>query len=562
MNDGEKPACDDPASTPEMTLLEVGEWLRGIGTWQWTIGSNLLACTRGWLRLHGCRQVPGSLAELAGLVHPDDSPAFAQALHSALLRGTPQVLDYRIVRQNDGKTCLLATRLQTFEQADGSQRRLVGVVQDLGVDATRGRALALGELDDTRRSEKELRELTESLEARVEERTRQLADAMHKAEAANKAKSAFLANMSHEIRTPMTAILGLGELMKREGLPPRQAERLQKMNDAAQHLLGVLNAVLDLSKIEAGKLILEETTIDVDAIVASVVEMTSEDAGRKGLRLDSSHCQEIPGPLLGDPTRLRQALLNYVSNAIKFTEQGWVALEVDVLEDRQESVLLRFAVRDSGIGVPTGTLQRIFEHFEQGDNSLTRQHGGSGLGLAIVKQIAQLMGGEVGAQTEPGKGSTFWFTVRLKKVMQKRSAAPPVASPSEETGERRRRASRILVVDDERANREVIAAMLTTVGLSMDCAVNGQEAVELALATRYGLILMDLHLPQVDGLTAARLIRRQSANQHTPILALTGNVVSGVQEACLAAGMNGFIGKPFAMDVLLEEVTRWLRAPL
>jgi len=270
--------------------------------------------------------------------------------------------------------------------------------------------------------------------------------------------------------------------------------------------------------------------------------------------------------LLGDPTRLRQALLNYVSNAIKFTEQGWVALEVDVLEDRQESVqesvLLRFAVRDSGIGVPTGTLQRIFEHFEQGDNSLTRQHGGSGLGLAIVKQIAQLMGGEVGAQTEPGKGSTFWFTVRLKKVMQKRSAAPPVASPSEETGERRRRASRILVVDDERANREVIAAMLTTVGLSMDCAVNGQEAVELALATRYGLILMDLHLPQVDGLTAVRLIRRQSANQHTPILALTGNVVSGVQEACLAAGMNGFIGKPFAMDVLLEEVTRWLRAPL
>ncbi|HMV05803.1 MAG TPA: ATP-binding protein [Accumulibacter sp.] len=560
MKDDAELTFDHPAGTPEMTLLEVGEWLRGIGTWQWTIGSNVIVCTRGWLSIHGCRQVPSSLAELVGLVHADDSPAFTQALHAALLRSTPQALDYRIVRQDDGKTRLLGARLQIFEQADGSQRRLVGVVQDLGADAAHGRAQALGELDDARRSERELRELTESLEARVEERTRQLAEAMHKAEAASKAKSAFLANMSHEIRTPMTAILGLGELMKREGLPPRQAERLQKMNDAAQHLLGVLNAVLDLSKIEAGKLILEETTIDICAIVDSVVEMTSEAAQRKGLRLDSN-CQGIPGPLLGDPTRLRQAVLNYVSNAIKFTERGGVALEVDVLEDRQESVLLRFAVRDSGIGVPTGTLQRIFEHFEQGDNSLTRQHGGSGLGLAIVKQIAQLMGGEVGAQTEPGKGSTFWFSVRLKKVMQKRSAAPPAATPSDETGERRRQASRILVVDDERANREVIAAMLTTVGLAMDCAVNGKEAVELALTTRYGLILMDLHLPQVDGLTAARLIRRKSANRHTPILALTGNVVSGVQEACLSAGMNGFIGKPFAMDVLLEEVTRWLRTP-
>jgi len=352
----------------------------------------------------------------------------------------------------------------------------------------------------------------------------------------------------------------LGELMKRDGLPPRQAERLQKMNDAAQHLLGVINAVLDLSMIEAGKLILEETTIDVPAIVDSVIEMTSQHAQKKGLRL-ASDCQRTDCPLLGDPTRIRQALLNYVSNAIKFTERGSVTLRVDVAEDRRNRVVLRFAVSDTGIGISPGASERIFGHFEQADDSLTRKHGGSGLGLAIVKQIAQLMGGDVGVQTTPGQGSTFWFTVCLKKVTDKRSAASPAANSSDEASERRRQDSRILVVDDERANREVIAAMLTTIGLPLDCAENGQEAIDLAARTRYGLILMDLHLPQVDGLTAVRLIRRQSMNQLTPILALTGNVVSDVQEACRAAGMSGFIAKPFAMEVLLEEITRWLRSP-
>jgi signal transduction histidine kinase len=424
MKDRTEQTVDQAADTlSRTTLLEAGEELRRIGTWQWTLGSNAIACTSGWLSIHGCRQAPDSLAELASFVHPDDSPAFHKALHTALLSSDTLAVAYRIVRRDDGETRLLSARLQAFRDADGSSGRVLGVVEDLASNAATGTEAASGERTDARRSEPALRESAENLEPQFEERTRQLAEAMHKAEAASKAKSAFLANMSHEIRTPMTAILGLGELMSHEALPPRQAERLQKMNEAAQHLLAVINAVLDLSRIEAGKLVLEEAIVDVRAIVDSVIEMSSQDAQRKGLHL-ASNCTHIPSCLLGDPTRLRQALINYVSNAVKFTEQGSVSLEVDVLDDRQDSVVLRFAVKDSGIGVPPDALERIFEPFEQADNSLTRKHGGSGLGLAIVKQIARLMGGDVGARSLPGQGSTFWITVRLRKVTPKRSAAP------------------------------------------------------------------------------------------------------------------------------------------
>jgi CheY-like chemotaxis protein/nitrogen-specific signal transduction histidine kinase len=393
------------------------------------------------------------------------------------------------------------------------------------------------------------------------ERIRQLAAARDAAEAASSAKSAFLANMSHEIRTPLTTIVGLVELMRREPLPPQQIARLEQMNEAAQHLLSLINGVLDLAKIEAGKLILNETSVDLGRILDSVVDMVGERAREKGLRL-GSEIEPLPGPLIGDPTRIRQAMLNYASNAIRFTGHGSISLHLRAVHEDRDSVLLRFAASDTGIGVPPAARGQLFQQFVQAGNSPPGSDGGAGLGLAIVRQIAERMGGEVGVETASGAGSTFWFTMRLRKVTRKRSGQLPaaVSTAAAEKAERRRSDSRLLIVDDERSNRELIRAMLESVDLRADCVGSGEEAVAQAAQNRYALILMDLQLPRIDGIEATRRIRRLPGCASVPIIALSGNVLADVVEACQQAGMNDFVGKPFSMDALLEAVTRCLRS--
>lgn len=428
--------------------------------------------------------------------------------------------------------------------------------QIIGVIAT------VRDITETKRAAEALREMNETLEARVDERTRQLAIATQIAESANRAKSFFLANMSHEIRTPMTAILGLAELLNLDGVTTRQAERLKKMNHAARHLLGIIDDVLDLSKIEAGKLVLEEAACDVASIVDSVVEITTDRARQKQIAL-LTDCESIPGQLRGDPIRIRQALLNYVSNAIRFTERGSVTVRVRCQESSGDHLLLRFEVQDTGIGIAADTIGRLFQSFEQADNSMTREYGGTGLGLAIVKQIAQMMDGRAGVESCEGTGSTFWFTARLRRLIETSAdlagnsdTVPAVTVEAVE--ERMRQEKRILLVDDERINREVILAILETIGMKADCAANGEEAVELAGSLSYDLILMDLQMPRMDGLEATRRIRRLPINAQVPVLALTGNVSTDVKGLCLAAGMNDFIAKPFTVDVLLAVVDHWL----
>ncbi len=412
--------------------------------------------------------------------------------------------------------------------------------------------------------EAEIKRLNADLEERVRLRTtdleivnRSLDQAKRAAEAASVAKSAFLANMSHEIRTPMNGILGMANILRRGGVTPLQAERLDKIDTAAKHLLSIINDILDISKIEAGKLVLEEVPVVIGSLLTNVVSILSERARARNVRL-LIETGSFPYNLLGDPTRLQQALLNYATNAVKFTEGGSATLRTVAQEETAGHVVVRFEVQDTGIGIAPGAMPRLFTAFEQADNSMTRKYGGTGLGLAITRRLAELMGGEVGADSTPGVGSTFWFTVRLKKSAK--AAANPLATEADAERRLRQRfaGSRILVVDDEPINREVARVPLMSVGLLVDTADDGAEAVAMAREAVYAAIFMDMQMPNLNGLEAAMQIRELPGYRHAPIIAMTANAFAEDKERCLEAGMNDVLIKPFDPDDLFAVLLRGL----
>ena len=387
----------------------------------------------------------------------------------------------------------------------------------------------------------------------------QLADAKAVAESASLAKSAFLANMSHEIRTPLNAITGMTYLLRRDGVTPRQAERVGKIEAAGTHLLDIVDAVLDLSKIEAGKFHLEEADVSVATVVSNVAAMILARAQAKGIRV-LVEANDLPPRLKGDATRMQQALLNYAGNAVKFTDRGQVTLRARGAERSGNSMLVRFEVQDTGIGIAPDIVPKLFSAFEQADNSITRRYGGTGLGLAITKKLAQLMGGDAGVASTPGGGSCFWFTTRLGIVP---SAADPAEAASNDAPEialaRDFAGRRILLVEDEIINREVTLELLSDLGQVVDVADDGVQGAAMAMRAHYDVILMDMQMPNMDGLEATRVIRQMAGRHRVPIIAMTANAFAGDRARCLEAGMNDFVSKPVDPEVLFAVLLRWLK---
>jgi two-component system sensor histidine kinase/response regulator len=446
------------------------------------------------------------------------------------------------------------------QRKDGSEYDESAIVAPIRrANGTTSHCVTISEdITERKRDALELDRHRHALEALVDTRTQELAVAKRAAEAANIAKSAFLTNMSHEIRTPLSAIMGFTYLIRRTQVTEKQAAWLTQLDVAGKHLLELVNAILDLSKIEAGKLALEFTPVNAAGIAGSVVSILSERALAKQLKLVVD-THPLPQGLVGDASRLQQALLNYAGNAVKFTQAGSVTVRTLCVEETADTALLRFEVHDTGTGIAPEALERLFVPFEQVDSSITRQYGGTGLGLAIVRQLAHLMGGEAGARSTVGLGSTFWFTARLRKEPRPEAHDLFKAESPEAALLRDHAGARVLLVDDDAVNREFALELLHTVFDKVDFAKDGNEAVHMAGQCAYELILMDMQMPGLGGLEAARRIRRLPGGSDSVIVALTANAFAEDKAACLEAGMDDFHTKPVKVETLFETVLQGLR---
>ena len=449
---------------------------------------------------------------------------------------------------------VLARDVTARQQAEAALQHLNGTLELKVAERTAALTAEITEHqrteDQLRASEQRYRDLNVHLEREVAARTAE-------AQAANAAKSEFLAQMSHEIRTPLNGVLGLTQLLAREPLDERQRGMVTRIEQAGETLLFILNDILDLSKIEAGQLVIAPQPCDLTAMMGKVHDLFAPTAAKKGVRLRLESAVELAeAPVEVDGLRLEQILSNLMSNALKFTPQGQVAVRARLEELPEQAARLRCEVRDSGIGIPAADLAHLFEPFYQAGHPHQRRYGGTGLGLSICKRLVELMGGRIGAASQPGQGSTFWFELPVRRC----AAPPPAAAADPPPAMSGLAGRRLLVVDDSEINREVVKQALELEGVMVTLAEDSRQALTLLRqpSDAYDAVLMDVQMPELDGLTATRLIRTELGLTELPIIALTAGVLPHQRQEALAAGMNDVLPKPIKFPEMMAVLGRWI----
>ena len=518
-----------------------------IGIWDWDLNSNEVYLSAEWKRQLGYEdhELSNTFGEWESRIHPDDHDQALNTIEAYMSGQVPSLEMEHRLRHKEGTYRWILTRGTIIKEESTHSSRIVGIHIDVS---------------DRKAAEEVLRQAKDA------------------AEAASRAKSQFLANMSHEIRTPMNGVLGLADLLVRYPLGQKERQLTQSIHRSGTVLLSIINDILDFSKIEAGKLQLEMVPFEIHRTIREVVELSEPDALKKQLKLSLQIDQGVPTYLLGDPMRLRQVIVNLVSNAIKFTERGTISVEVVLKETRYEQYGVSISVTDTGIGISPEAQAHIFDAFSQADGSTTRKYGGTGLGLAIVKQLVTMMGGNIELQSRPGEGSRFQFLAYFGACAEGAQMQPDMLTPVAkhpamiETRPPTDRATvRILLVEDNPVNREVACGMLEMLHCQIDTAENGQEALDATAKTDYALVLMDCQMPEMDGLTATKLIRAREMERskqdthtgnpscrHLPIVALTAHAMQGDREQCLSVGMDDYLTKPFTLVQIEQVLARWL----